>query len=330
MNQTLSYIFKTLLKALSLIVAISILTFFLAEISPIDPVKAYVGAESLVSAEQKALIAEHWGLNQAPVVRFYKWAVAMLHLDFGTSFIFHRPVLDVIYVSVKNSFMLMTISWILSGIFGFILGIVSALYRDRVLDRIIRTFCYLLSSTPTFWIGILFLLIFGVYFRWFPIALSTPIGVLAREVTFWDRVQHMILPAITLSIIGISNLALFTREKMIEILNSDFVLFAKTRGESTYTIIKRHGLRNILLPAVTIQFASLSELFGGSVLAENVFSYAGLGSVTVLAGVKGDLPLLLGITIISSIIVFVGNLIANLLYPVIDPRIKEGSYEKKY
>jgi len=222
----------------------------------------------------------------------------------------------------------MPASWLFSGILGFILGILAATYRDSILDKAIRTFCYILSSTPTFWIGILLLLVFSVQLKIFPIGLSAPIGKAAASVTVWDRIYHLILPALTLSIIGISSIALHTREKMIEVWNSEYALFARARGESTFAIVKNHGIRNILLPAVTLQFASISELFGGSVLAENVFSYAGLGSVTVAAGVKGDLPLLLGITMFTGAIVFIGNMIANLLYPVIDPRIKEAQHEK--
>ena len=252
----------------------------------------------------------------------------MLKGDMGDSIVYSRPVIDVIYENVKNSFWLMFVSWILSGILGFALGILAATYRDKLLDKAIRTFCYILSSTPTFWIGILLLLIFSVQLKIFPIGLSAPIGKAAATVTVWDRIYHLILPALTLSIIGISSIALHTREKMIEVWNSEYALFARARGESTFAIVKNHGIRNILLPAVTLQFASISELFGGSVLAENVFSYAGLGSVTVAAGTKGDLPLLLGITMFTGAIVFTGNMIANLLYPVIDPRIKEAQHEK--
>lgn len=328
MNSTVSYVLKTVFKAVSLIIAISILTFVLAELSPIDPVKAYVGAESTISQEQKDLIAERWGLNESPVKRFFKWGNAMLHLDFGTSQIYGLPVLTVIKNGAVNSLALMSVSWLLSGIIGFVLGLVAAAHRDRILDRIIRTFCYILSSTPTFWVGILLLLIFSVQLKLFPIGMSAPIGVLAADVTIWEKIHHMILPALTLSILGVSQLAMFTREEMIKVFNSEYALFAHAKGQKTGEIIRKHGIRNVLIPAVTIQFASISELFGGSVLAENVFSYAGLGSVTVAAGTKVDLPLILGITIITSMVVFTGNMIANLLYPVIDPRIKEGQHGK--
>ncbi|MDO5094981.1 MAG: ABC transporter permease [Peptostreptococcaceae bacterium] len=326
MNSTVKYILKTVAKAFSLIIALSILTFVLAELSPIDPVKAYVGAESLTSPEQMELIAEKWGLNDPPTTRYFKWITEMARGNMGDSLNFQRPVADVVFTNIANSFLLMFISWILSGIFGFFLGILSAAFRDRWPDKIIRTYCYLLSSTPTFWVGILLLLLFTVKYPIFPNGFSAPMGKITADVTFADKIHHLILPALTLSLIGVSSGALHTREKMIDVWNSDYALFAKARGESKFSIIKNHGIRNILLPAVTIQFASISELFGGSVLAENVFSYRGLGSVTVLAGTKGDLPLLLGITMVTGTIVFVGNMIANLLYPVIDPRIKEAKY----
>lgn len=151
-----------------------------------------------------------------------------------------------------------------------------------------------------------------------------PIGVEASGVTIADRIRHAILPAVTLSITGIANITLHTREKMIEIMESDYVLFARARGESTFEIVKNHALRNVLLPALTLQFASISEIFGGSVLVEQTFSYPGLGQAAVTAGLGSDVPLLLGITVISALFVFGGNLTANLLYGIIDPRIRRG------
>ena len=131
------------------------------------------------------------------------------------------------------------------------------------------------------------------------------------------------MPALTLSFVSFANIALHTRQKLIDVLNSEYVLFARARGEGRWTVLRRHGLRNMLLPALTLQFASFAELFGGSVLAENVFSYPGLGSAAAAAGLNADVPLLLGITLFSALFVCVGNTIANLLYGVIDPQIRE-------
>ena len=164
---------------------------------------------------------------------------------------------------------------------------------------------------PAFWLALLLLMVFSVWLGWLPVGLSVPIGVEAGSITLADRLYHAILPALTLSITGVANIALHTREKMIDVMESEYVLFARARGESRRSIVLRHGLRNVALPAITLQFASISEIIGGSVLVEEVFSYPGLGQVAVDAGLGSDLPLLLGITVVTAAIVFAGNLIAR-------------------
>ena len=308
---------KKFIRLITLLVALCIVTF---------PVTAYVGASSKVSAAQRELIAEHWGLNQPPVERFMCWFKSIIQGDWGTSLIYRRPVLEVIGEKFKASLYLMIIAWVISGILGFIMGIISGSNEDKLIDKIIRGYwyCYIVISTPTFWLGILFIMVFSVKLGWFPVALGVPIGVNAADVTFWDLLKHMILPAATLSLIAVSNICLHTRQKVIEVLDSDYVLFAKARGESKKSIIFNHVIKNVSLPAITLQFLSFSELFAGTIFAEQVFSYPGLGQATVSAGLKGDLPLLMGIVIISCIFVYSGNIIADLLYRVIDPRIKGG------
>ena len=318
------FLTKKVLKLITLLVALCIITFVLMELSPIDPVTAYVGASTKVSAEQRQLIAEHWGLNQPPIIRFWSWFKSIISGDWGTSMIYRRPVLEVIGQKFIVSIWLMGISWILSGIIGFILGIIAGIKEGKLIDKIIRGYCYIIMSTPTFWLGILFIILFSVKLGWFPVALSVPIGVLSENVGFVERMQHIILPALTLSIISISSICMNTRQKVIEIMESDYILFAKARGESQISIIFNHVLKNVSLPAITLQFLSFSELFGGTIFVEQVFSYPGLGQATVSAGLKGDLPLLMGIAIISLVFVYSGNIIADLLYRVIDPRIKEG------
>lgn len=318
------FLTKKVLKLITLLVALCIITFVLMELSPIDPVTAYVGASTKVSAEQRQLIAEHWGLNQPPIIRFWSWFKSIISGDWGTSMIYRRPVLEVIGQKFMSSIWLMGISWILSGIIGFILGIIAGIKEGKLIDKIIRGYCYIIMSTPTFWLGILFIILFSIKLGWFPVALSVPIGVLSENVGFVERMQHIILPALTLSIISISSICMNTRQKVIEIMESDYILFAKARGESQISIIFNHVLKNISLPAITLQFLSFSELFGGTIFVEQVFSYPGLGQATVSAGLKGDLPLLMGIAIISLVFVYSGNIIADLLYRVIDPRIKEG------
>ena len=218
----------------------------------------------------------------------------------------------------------MMTAWALSGVIGFVFGVLSGMYRDSALDKAIQGFSLLCVSVPIFWLGLLFLMIFSVQLQWFPLALATPIGKLHEEVTMADQIRHLILPALTLSVTGISSITLQTREKLLEVMSTNYMLFAEARGESLWQRVRRHGLRNIALPAITLQFASFNELFGGAILAETVFSYPGLGGTVTLAGLRGDLSLLLGIAIFSAIFVFAGNLIANILYGIADPRLREG------
>ena len=221
------FLTKKVLKLITLLVALCIITFVLMELSPIDPVTAYVGASTKVSAEQRQLIAEHWGLNQPPIIRFWSWFKSIISGDWGTSMIYRRPVLEVIGQKFMSSIWLMGISWILSGIIGFILGIIAGIKEGKLIDKIIRGYCYIIMSTPTFWLGILFIILFSVKLGWFPVALSVPIGVLSENVGFVERMQHIILPALTLSIISISSICMNTRQKVIEIMESDYILFAK-------------------------------------------------------------------------------------------------------
>ena len=311
-------------KIISLLLAVSILAFILVDASPIDPVQQYIlSLGAAVSPEQQAQIAAYWGTDTPPLERYISWLAGVLRGDLGQSALYRRPVADIIGERFLNSLALMLCAWILAWILGFALGCVMGMYKDRLPDKILKKICYILSSVPTFWLGLVLLLVFSVGLGWFPIGFSRPIGLASGEVTIWQRLCHLVLPSLTLSFTSFSNIALHTRQKLIGVLNSEYVLFARARGEGKWTILKRHGLRGILLPALTLQFSSFSELFGGSVLAENVFSYPGLGSAVSAAGLNSDVPLLLGITLFSALFVCVGNLIANLLYGIIDPQIRE-------
>ncbi|MEG0873682.1 MAG: ABC transporter permease [Clostridiales bacterium] len=322
----LGFVGKNVIKAITLLLGVSIVAFILVSLSPIDPVQMNVGSTAYnnMSGEKKAQLESYWGVDTPPVERYVNWATDFIKGDMGISLRYNAPVSEVIGHKFLNSILLMSIAWVLSGVFGFLLGIISGVYRGRLPDKIIKGYALTLASTPTFWFALLMLMVFSVFLGWFPFGMSVPIGVSAADVTIFDGLQHLILPAITLSIVGVANITLHTREKMIDIMESDYFLFAVARGEKKWSIIKNHGLRNILLPAMTLQFASISEIFGGSVLVEQVFSYPGLGQAAITAGLGGDVSLLLGIAVVSAAMVFTGNLIANVLYGVIDPRIRRG------
>ena len=306
--------------------AVGLVVFALVSMSPIDPVQANVGQAAYVnmSEAKRAQLASYWGGDVPFWERFANWAGALLQGDMGTSLRFNAPVSEVIAHRAANSLALMGIAWLLSGVLGFALGVAAGARRGGALDRVVRSYCFLLASTPTFWLGLLILMVFAVQLGWFPIGFSVPIGVSAADVTLADAVHHLVLPALTLSVTGVANIALHTREKVVDVLESDYVRFARARGESELSVIVHHGLRNVALPAVTLQCAFISEIFGGSVLVERVFSYPGVGQAAVTAGLGGDVALLAGIALVSAALVFGGNLLANILYGVLDPRMRVG------
>jgi peptide/nickel transport system permease protein len=277
-----------------------------------------------MSAEKRAALVSYWGQDTPIWQRYWAWLCAAVQGDFGTSLRFNAPVTQVLAQRALNSLALMALAWVISGILGMTLGVVAGVNRGRAVDRAVRAYCFVLASSPTFWIALLVLMVFAVWLGWFPIGFSQPIGKAAADVTLADAAYHMVLPALTLSLVGVANVALHTREKTVDVMASPYMRYAIARGERRSVAVVRHGLRNLALPAVTIQFAQIAEIFGGSVLVEQVFSYPGLGQAAVTAGVGGDAPLLVGVALVSAALVFGGNLVANILYGVIDPRMRAG------
>lgn len=317
-------------RVVLLVIAASAVSFMLMKASPVDPVQANVGQNALgsMSQEQIEKIEEYWGVGESPVKQYFSWLKDFVSGDMGTSLLYRRPVSQVLGEKIQNSLMLMVIAWAISGVLGFVLGALAGMKKGTFIDKGIKGYCLLISSTPTFWLALLVLMIFGVWLKIFPVGLSVPIGMTSSEISFADRLYHAFLPALTLSITGVSNIALHTREKMIEISESNYMMFARARGEKGWQLFKNHGFRNILLPAITIHFASISEIFGGSILIEQVFSYPGMGQAAVTAGLGSDMPLLMSITVISSLVVFGGNAVANILYGIVDPRIRRTGAAK--
>ena len=315
-----------LLRLAALLLATSVVTFALVGASPVDPVKANVGQASYahMSAEQRAELEQYWGSTTPIWQRYAHWAAGVLRGDLGESLRFDAPVTQVVGERFANSAALMLAAWLLAGAGGLALGVAMGARRGSAFDCVARGACLLLSSTPAFWLGLVALMVFSVWLGWFPLGFSVPVGVDAAQVGWADKLRHLVLPAFVLAVANMPDVALHTREKTVDVLSSDYVRFARSRGEGGWALLCRHGLRNLVLPALTIEMASASEVFGGSVLVEQVFSYPGLGQAAVTAGLGGDAPLLVAIALVSALVVFVGNACADVLYGVVDPRVREG------
>jgi peptide/nickel transport system permease protein len=313
-----------LIRGITLLGAVSVFAFALASLSPVDPVAAYVRANPGVSPENIARMEAYWGLDMPPVQRYLNWISNLFQGNWGMSTSMRRPVIEIILTRFQASVVLMAAAWLFSGTLGFSIGCVMGACNGRLIDRVLKRVCLVMCSIPTFWIGLLLLAVFAGMLGWFPFGMSVPVGGASEDVTLLQRIHHMILPVITLGLLSFANLALITREKLVTVMESEYVLFARAQGESTRQILFRHGIRNTAIPAMTSQFLSFSELFGGSVFVENIFSYPGLGAAAAAAGLGNtDMALFLGIVLFSTLFVFVGNTAANLIAVLIDPTARE-------
>lgn len=303
-----------LLRLICLLLVTAAGTFVLLSFSPVDPIRAYIGSDLLhVPPEQYPLIAARWGLDLPLWQRFLHWFMQMLQGDMGYSMLYNAPVSQVISERFATSFALLLSAWIFSGVFGLLMGLTAGRYLNRWPDRLISSFSYLLASLPTFWIGLLLLSLFAVKLNWAPICCAWTLGSDAETASWGDKLHHLILPCIALGLLGVGNIALHTRAKVAEVMSSEFIRYARAQGDKGWSLVQFHILRHAITPALCLQFASLGELLGGSLLAEKVFAYPGLGQATIDAGLHGDIPLLMGIVMFCAILVFCGNSIANLL-----------------
>ena len=265
-----------LVRFIVLMIAVAIFSFVLLDLSPIDPVNAYLHGAA-VSEAQRQILQQYFGTNVPLPEKIFHWLMDLVQGNLGTSLIYRRPVIDVIIDKFMASLALMALSWILSGVIGFALGVVAGKNKGSWIDKAVKVYCYAIQSAPSFWVGMLVLMVFSVYLGWFPIGFGVPIGVRSTDATFLEWATRLVLPTLTLSLVGLAPITMYTRNELTQVLSSDYVLFAKSRGEKGWDLVKNHGIRNILLPAITLQFLSFSELFGGAVMIEQVFSYPGIG-----------------------------------------------------
>ncbi len=314
MDMPVTIIGRATARLLLQLVLVTLFAFILLAVSPIEPLNYYIGNQMMtLSAEQRLLLAQNLGLDQSITERFIIWAQHLMQGDLGFSIKFQQPVSDVIIERFPSSLILMGASWTLSLVVGYTLGLIAALKENSVWDRIITRLTWVLASTPSFWLGLILIYVFAVKLTLLPVCCSAPLGMDPNNVPWLTRIEHLILPCIALALTSLAPIVLHTKEKVLDVLASDHVNYARMHGQSTSGIIRHHLLRNSLTPALVLHFASFAELFGGSVLAETVFNFPGLGNTLVLAGLSGDTALLMGITLISAIFIFTGNSCANLL-----------------
>lgn len=310
-------------RFLTLLLGVTFAAFLLVEVSPLDPVATYVARmQRGASPEQIAALNLHFGTELPWHQRYLNWLGDALTGDFGTSLITREPVAAMLAGGLANSFWLMALAWVSTGAGGYLFGVAAGAFRGSIVDRLIVGCGYVLTSTPTYIVGLVLLTIVAVRLGWAPVGLSQPLGVLSGDVHFVDRLRHMLLPAVTVALVGSAQLALHTREALSQLMDSDIARFARARGLSSRDIIVHHGLRHTLRPALVWHLASLSMLAGGSVVAETVFGYHGIGTMIIAAGLNSDVPLLLGAVTVVAAVVFVGNAAGDAAATRLNPRAR--------
>jgi peptide/nickel transport system permease protein len=306
---------RRLATALLLLILISFGTFALLALSPGSPIDVLLAGKRRTPEIVQSL-EETYHLTGSFLDRYTSWAWGAIHFDFGQSIAGHQPVIDQILHRAPITLELAGIAFVLVLALGIPLGALSAVWRGRSGDRAIVAGTVVGVSTPPFVTGILLIYLFAVTLRLLPS--FGPGGGQA------DRVEHLILPALALAFTALAIVVKVTRTAMIRELEQDYVVFARARGHSTMTVLVRYALRNALIPVVTASGLVLGYMVGGAVLVEQVFSLPGLGSLLVQSAEGRDLPTLQGVVIVISIVIIVLNLLTDLLYLAIDPRVRFG------
>ena len=329
------YITRRVLQMIPTLIVISLLLFALMQSLPGGPQAALAFNHNMPEATREAII-HRWGLDKPAWLQYLVWLKAMLTGDWQVSFIYYRPVKDLILQAVPATLILMITGYVLQELIALPAGLLAALRRYSFFDQFVTMFSYVGYSMPTFWLGLMLILIFGVELRLFPVAGIVDLRVaagpfLTPDYNTWfgqhplqaiaDIAWHVTLPACTLALVGIAGDSRFMRASMLDAINQDFVRTARAKGLPERVVILKHALRNALLPVVTNIGLYLPFLFSGAVVTETIFTWPGMGLLFIHALDEYDYPLIMGVAFVASALVLVFNLMADLSYAVIDPRI---------
>jgi peptide/nickel transport system permease protein len=316
----MKFIIRRLILAIPTLLGITVLTFAIQRAAPGDPVRIFTYAEPDISQEEIVRLRSQLGLDKPLPVQYLVWLGRIVRLDMGRSYATHRPVTAMMGERIVNTLTLSLTALLIALPVGIILGVYSAFKQGTILDNIMRVFAVLGNTMPHFWLGLLFILVFAVHLRWFP---SSGVSTLGQQgFDLLDRLWHLFLPAIVLATGGIANYSRYMRTETLEVIRQDYIRTAYAKGLVPWVVLYRHALRNALIPLVTILGGSLASLFSGALVIENVFSWPGMGRLGYDAVLQRDYPVLMGLTVISSVLVILGYLLADIAYAIVDPRIR--------
>jgi len=318
------YIVKRTLQAIPLLFIISIISFALMTLSPGDPTAIYENPEATTKTtpQDKDKLKQRLGVDQPIYVQYYKWMkLVVTEGNLGYSFEDGQPVTQKIVDRIPATLTLMATAIIISILIAIPIGVYSAVKQYSKLDYFFTAYSFLGIAVPSFFIALLVILIFSVKLRWFPVS---DMRSVYDHFDLWDRIYHLTLPALTLAFGLIATKSRFMRSSMLEVIKQDYVRTARAKGLSERKVIFKHALRNALIPIITIIALQLPNLFGGALFIEQLFAWPGMGRLSINAIFIRDYQVIMGTTMIAAVLVVIANLIADILYAIIDPRIKLG------
>jgi peptide/nickel transport system permease protein len=320
----LSYIVRRLFFIIPMILGISLLTLVVMHLAPGDPASIRYGLNPEVSGSSRAQLKEMYGLDEPLFIQYINWLKRIVTFDFGRSFIDDRPVITKVLERLPATLLLNISALLVIFAIALPLGISSALRRNSLYDRITTIFVFIGYSTPTFWFALVLMVIFGFWLGWLPISGMSPwyTQYYSPLKKFMDLLWHLILPVIATAFGGLAGISRYTRSSMLEVIKQDYIRTAKAKGLSPKRIIWRHALKNALLPIITILGFSLPGLISGSFIFETIFAWPGMGRLTYEAIMNYDYPLVMGGGVIAIFLTLLGILISDILYAVVDPRIR--------
>lgn len=314
-------LFKRLAIAVPTLLAISFVIFTILALAPGDPMSEFA-TNPAITAEVRAAIRRSLGLDQPFHIRYVKWLWALLHGDLGYSFTSRSPVFGLILQRLPTTFWVVGISYGVSVAIAFPLGIISALRRNSLIDQIATTFAFLGYSLPTFFTGLLLIIIFSVQLKWLPFIYSSTLEVTNFQ-TFVEQIKQSIMPIAVLALYQSAVLTRFIRNAILEELSQDYIRTAYAKGLSEFDVLKKHILRNALIPVVTLIAIDIPTIFTGALITEQIFRVPGIGALLIESINRNDTPVIMGITMIYALLVVVFNTLADVSYAILDPRVRD-------
>lgn len=317
------YITRRLLQMIPVLIGVSFLIFMIFAFAPGDAVSSLIEANKNISAAKIAQLRHLYHLDEPKLMQYGRWFAGFLHGDLGQSIKLNQPVGHIINTYIWNSFYLQLTGFIISIIVAIPIGVISATKQYSVFDNVFTVFALIGISLPSFFMGLLLMKWFAVDAHIFPVSGMTSTGQYYKGFKLLgDVLYHMVLPGIVITLINISSLMRYVRMSMLEVIKQDYIRTARSKGLKEKVVIYKHALRNGMIPVVTILGMSIGTLFSGAVITEQIFGWPGIGKLTITSINDRDYPMLMGINMIIVVFTLLGNLLADVCYALVDPRIK--------